>query len=388
MMIPQVARHLIRIIQEHRPGIRTLVDPFMGSGTSLVEGLLSGLAVTGSDLNPLARLIAFAKTHAWDPLALQRAFKDVVAAYVEIRGLRDHWPSFENLEYWFKPEVIMGLARLKQSILTTVPEDLRPFFWVAFSDTVRSVSNSRNAEFKLYRLAVSKLAAWNPDVLSTFQRIVNRNLNGNAQLWNRRPLPSVSLYSMNAMHLAQLPSASFDLMVTSPPYGDSRTTVAYGQFSRLSLQWLDLPVGPEAPSPTRLDQAMLGGLAAPVLTSTLPSPTLNRALDSIAAADRDRARDVLSFYQDLDHTLSEIARVMRPGSYQCWVVGNRTVKNVRLFTHQIICELSERYGLHHVLTFSRNIPNKRMPKENSPTNQAGQKVSTMTEEKIFILRKE
>lgn len=35
-------------------------------------------------------------------------------------------------------------------------------------------------------------------------------------------------------------NVKFDLMITSPPYGDSRTTVAYGQFSRLSLQWLDL----------------------------------------------------------------------------------------------------------------------------------------------------
>mgnify|MGYP000318302539 FL=1 len=35
-----------------------------------------------------------------------------------------------------------------------------------------------------------------------------------------------------------LPPESVDIVVTSPPYGDSRTTVAYGQFSRLANQWL------------------------------------------------------------------------------------------------------------------------------------------------------
>ncbi len=52
-----------------------------------------------------------------------------------------------------------------------------------------------------------------------------------------------------------IPAKSVNLVVTSPPYGDSKTTVAYGQFSRLSLQWLGLP-DDEARS---LDNRLLGG---------------------------------------------------------------------------------------------------------------------------------
>ena len=37
------------------------------------------------------------------------------------------------------------------------------------------------------------------------------------------------------------PPNGFDLILTSPPYGDSQTTVAYGQFSRLSADWIGLP---------------------------------------------------------------------------------------------------------------------------------------------------
>lgn len=386
MMIPQVARNLIALVQQHQPGIRSLFDPFMGSGTSLVEGLLAGLTVVGSDLNPLSRLITQAKTTAWDPAILQTCTQTLMNAVAHIQVSEADWPHFDNLTFWFKPTVITELTRLKRGIENIVPDTLRPFFWVAFSDTVRWVSNSRNAEFKLYRLDEARLAQWNPDVLGTFRKIIARNEVGNAHLWTRRPLPSVSLYAYNTMDLSALPAEAFDLMVTSPPYGDSRTTVAYGQFSRLSLQWLGLADAADGPAPNKLDQAMLGGVVARVPQHKLPSPTLAAALDQIAQTDTHRAREVLAFYQDLDITLREIARVMRPGGYQCWVVGNRTVKQVRLLTDRIIAELSARYGLVLVANFTRAIPNKRMPKENSPTNEVGAKVTTMNGEQIFILR--
>ncbi len=388
MMIPQVARQLIAIIRHHDPACTTLFDPFMGSGTSLVEGLLAGMSVHGSDLNPLARLIAQAKTTAWDPELLEVLARRVFMTAKHLAVTPDDWPDFDNLTFWFKPRVIDDLVRIKRAINTVIPPSWQTFFWVAFSDTVRWVSNSRNAEFKLYRLDPARLARWNPDVLGTFVKIVQRNQIGNAALAARRPLPSVTLYGHNAMHLADIPDETFDLMLTSPPYGDSRTTVAYGQFSRLSLQWLDLPVEPTAPPPHKLDQAMLGGHAASSLIQSLDSPTLAAALDQITAQDTHRAREVLAFYRDLNEALREIARVMRPGGFQCWVVGNRTVKTVQLPTDRIIAELSRAYALVPVITFTRQIPHKRMPKENSPTNQAGRKSATMTGEHLVILRKE
>ncbi|WP_053959765.1 hypothetical protein [Sulfobacillus thermosulfidooxidans] len=387
MMIPQVARSLIHLILKHQPRTKRLFDPFMGSGTSLVEGLVAGLEVTGSDLNPLSHLLASVKTRVWDPDVLQTAFAKIVTYYRSQGVTETDWPQFENLLYWFKPPVIDDLTRLKKSI-EGCDEEVRAFFWVAFSATVRHVSNSRNQEFKLYRLDEKRLALWNPDVLETFGRIVQRNLLGNKELWQRQPLPSVRLLQDNAMDLRSVEDSSVDLMLTSPPYGDSRTTVAYGQFSRLSLQWLNLPA--DSIEPHRVDQSLLGGKTVKAVNcwSLLPSPTLNQALSVIAQRDSRRARDVLAFYLDLDRSLKEIARVMRPGGFQCWVVGNRRVKEVQLRTDQMICELSEPYGLSHVATIRRRIPNKRMPKENSPTNRTGQKAETMTEEHIVILRKE
>ena len=63
MMIPQVARGLIRLFGTSGD---MLFDPYCGSGTSLVEGRLAGMDVSGTDLNPTARLIARAKSIDYD----------------------------------------------------------------------------------------------------------------------------------------------------------------------------------------------------------------------------------------------------------------------------------------------------------------------------------
>jgi len=59
MMIPQIAS---RLIEKYGSQARRLFDPYCGTGTSLVEANVHGIEAIGTDLNPLARLIAKAKT--------------------------------------------------------------------------------------------------------------------------------------------------------------------------------------------------------------------------------------------------------------------------------------------------------------------------------------
>ena len=61
MMIPQVAR---RLIQSYGREGDVLFDPYCGTGTTLLEGMLANLKSSGTDLNPLARLIARTKNQS------------------------------------------------------------------------------------------------------------------------------------------------------------------------------------------------------------------------------------------------------------------------------------------------------------------------------------
>ena len=230
-----------------------------------------------------------------------------------------------------------------------------------------------------------------PDVIKTFTTILNRNIE-KMNLFDKVCAnvgvdSSISIFQNNAATLEDVPNNSVDLVITSPPYGDSRTTVAYGEYSRLSLQWLDLFELSEKEI-MRIDKTLMGGNKFKNgFEYTIPSTTLRTSLERIKNVDLERAGDVYSFYLDLNNSIAAISNKTKSGGYQFWVVGNRTVKGELLLTDRIISEIAAHYRLQHIHTIDRNIINKVMPSLNSPTNKSGVKSSTMSNEHIIILRK-
>ena len=211
---------------------------------------------------------------------------------------------------------------------------------------------------------------------------MDKNIDLNGKL--KEPQATASVILGTSMK-TDLPDNSFDMLITSPPYGDSRTTVAYGQFSRTSLQWLDLDEMPAGEVP-KIDRKLLGGTLRDKEIRATASPTLNKYVREIEQKDEKRALEVIQFYDDLYVVLKECYRVMKPNSYQVWVTANRTVKQIQLPTDVIISELYASLGVKKLAEFTRNIPNKRMPSKNSPTNKKGKKNATMKQENIVLYK--
>lgn len=77
MMIYPISRNLIEIVKSNKE-ITSLLDPFAGSGTVLVEAMLADIPeIYGNDLNPLARLVSKVKTTILDIDLLQETFKNI-----------------------------------------------------------------------------------------------------------------------------------------------------------------------------------------------------------------------------------------------------------------------------------------------------------------------
>ena len=376
MMIPQIARRLIYLYGNKA---KTLLDPFMGSGTSLVEASLTPHIeeAYGFDLNPLAFLISKVKTTPINAKVLDEELSKIINSEEH-----NEIPKFKNIEFWFKPKVIEQLATIKTAINEIKDKNIKDFFWVAFSETIRNVSNTRNGEFKLYRMSEEKLKKHNPYVISEFEKIALKNIKGMREYLKVRQETKTIPKNYSSMGELPLGNESIDLIVTSPPYGDSKTTVAYGQFSRLALQWLDYE------NVADLDNKLLGGKATKELEVKINSPTLKEIITKIGEIDQKRAREVLSFYEDFDKCVIQLDRVMAKEGYVCFVVGNRTVKGINIPTDKIMSEMFKARGdYNYITTHERAIPNKRMPKLNSPSNKIGQKVTTMCNEFIFVLQK-
>ncbi len=383
-MIPQIAA---RLLERFAPQPAVLLDPYCGTGTSLVEGLLRGHEAHGADLNPLARLISRAKTA---PLPLERL--DAARADLESwlrMPLRvpERLPAGIDLAFWFQPRVIEQLAHVRAWLDRLAEDELRAFFAVAFSETVRECSNTRPEEFKLYRLPRPRLAAHAPDVFEMLRAKLARNREGLRQFLaayaaapHRGQAHIHAFNSVQGIPSEQIAPESVSIVITSPPYGDSRTTVAYGQYSRLAAEWLGLP------SAAQVDRTLMGGTPLQDLPNFKLAP-LDSALQRIHAQAPRRALEVAAFYADLRASIGNVARVIAWGGAACYVVGNRTVKGVRLPTDRAIQGFFEQQGFSHVATYRRAIPNKRMPLRNSPTNQSGSAEPTMTHEAIVVMRK-
>jgi hypothetical protein len=132
-MHPATARALVELVMEGKDGL--LVDPFCGSGTTLVEARAAGVRALGCDLNPLAVRLARAKT--WTaPLGRRRALRDrgrAIAAEalaagrsarkagaeaMPLRGPAGFDPNARNrrLARWFAPHVRRELEMIAAAI--------------------------------------------------------------------------------------------------------------------------------------------------------------------------------------------------------------------------------------------------------------------------------
>lgn len=385
MMIPQLVEEFLNIVGIDK-NIKNIFDPFMGSGTTLVEGLVHGLDVIGNDLNPLSRLISSVKTNPIEIAEMDKYLKQWNLNFNKDINLEGKIPVFKNINYWFKDYVINDLTIIKENIKKIEDQNFKDFVTLAFSETVRDVSNTRNNEFKLYRMKEETLNNWFPNVFEIMDKNLSKNIQGNNILYKKiiKNSNTVTILDNNVMDLKDIEDDSFDLLITSPPYGDSKTTVAYGQFSRLSNQWLDI----DCIDPSQVDNELLGGRVLRGLElSDIDSKTLNKTINELLTKNPKRTKEVYQFFYDLNKGLQEIARVMKTGSYQFWVVGNRTVLNCSIPTHQIIIELFNNLGIEMLTYFTRGIPRKKMPSLNSPTNEKGVKVTTMNDEIIIIFKK-
>ncbi len=210
---------------------------------------------------------------------------------------------------------------------------------------------------------------------------VSRNITGLKQ-YNNQCTKEADTYSFNTVYGIPdeiIPDNSIDLVVTSPPYGDSHTTVAYGQFSRWANEWFGFE------NASNLDSLLMGGKKN--VEKKFETKSIINELEQIYQIDHKRFMEVVSFLNDYSASIKHIAPKIRAGGVVCFVVGNRTVKGIQIPLDFFTAEMFEKNGFEHKQTIVREIPNKRMPSKTSPTNKPGQKVSTMSHEYIVILNK-
>jgi site-specific DNA-methyltransferase (cytosine-N4-specific) len=385
-MVPQIAR---KLLDEFGIKAKLLFDPYCGTGTSLVESNIKGINAIGTDLNPLARIISKSKTTIIEQQTLDLYIKDFYEYLFQYRyGFTTKGSvvvnKFQNIDYWFSKSVQTDLEIIRNFVHSINEESIKYFFEVAFSQTIRDCSWTRNDEFKLYRMSSDKMKSFKPNVFETFETILARNRLGLLDFMKEKKNNCTAhIYdfdTINPISSSIIEPNSVDIVVTSPPYGDSKTTVAYGQFSRLTCQWLGIETA------NQIDNILMGGKRIKDFCK-FESQTLNKNINSVKKIDEGRALEVTSFYEDYSQSIRNVADVIKPNGYACFVVSNRCVKGITIETDIITRDFFKFSGFKHKNTFRRKIANKRMPRQNSPTGKTGENETLMNYESIVIMQK-
>ena len=372
-MLPQIG---IKLFKELKINKHRLLDPYCGTGSSALAGIVSGFSeFHGFDINPLALLIAKARYTKFNTTKLLNYKKNIERTiYNENKIIKP--PTVTNIDFWFSKKTIKDLSILRHSILEKIKnKKYQTLFWLAFSETVRFASYTRNSEFKLYRMPEEKRKLFRPKVFDLYFKNLDNILN----IYIKTYLPLLKKQKFHFYNKEFVYEKNkYDAVLTSPPYGDSRTTVAYGQFSTLSNEWIGFA------NARKIDSQLMGGKKVKTLYN---KGVLSSPIKKINKADQKRALEVSSFYMDLKNSIKQVSQSIKPKGFAVYIVGNRKVKNIDLPTDQFIAEQFEKNHFQHIFTYARLISSKVMPSQNSPTNIAGKKMHTIHKEYIIICQK-
>lgn len=384
MLVPDLVE---KIIREYASENDTIFDPFGGSGTVAVCANRLGHNAISNDINPLARFITKVKTTKLDLFKLTRKFDAVTELLNNTENFSDaeeFLPQGIFFKNWYSKEVLLKLSYIKEIIDKFYDTDIKDFFMLCFLQTARKCSLQRQGEFKMYKISPEKRKNYNPDPFKIFLEILKINFeiikkdilekeNGD----NKNYSTKIINFRTNEEFPKEY-NNNIDFVITSPPYGDSATTVAYEQFSRFANEWMKIE------KPEKLHKKMLGGK---IIKEEIAFgiPELDNAISKISSVKR--RHEVITFYRDYKKSISNIAKTLKKGGVACFVVANRTVSGIQLSTDLATIKMFEDNNFKLMQKFERNIHRKRMPSKNSPSNKKGDKQSTMTKEYIIIMKK-
>jgi len=399
MMVPTAQEPLLKIMSDYLPEKSWVFDPFMGSATSLVTAMKYGFNLYGQDINPLSVLISKVKT---GPYCNDQLESELSLVFDEIKQDKSNRTdiNFTNIDKWFNIRVKTDLSKIRRAILKLDNLNIRRFLWVSFAETIRLTSNDRTSTFKLHARPIDEIKKRNVFPIQVFKELVLRNLN---DLKNYKKILDESGLIEDGYYKRSVeinwgdttkPVKSdnkFEVMFTSPPYGDNHTTVTYGQFSYLPLQWIPIEDICETipynylETTLAIDRKSLGG--KPIKEINLVkeelcsySNTLGEFYTSLLDHEYSKAFKVLYFYNDLFISIKNILDALTDNAFLVWTIGNRHVVGKELNNSKILSELLESFGVNLISDLKRDILNKRMPARNNYSQ-------TMKKENVLIFRK-
>jgi len=349
--IPQIVSSLV---EKYAQRGDLVVDPFGGCGTTLVESKVMGRPSVGVDINPVAVLITKAKITPIDPLTLEEAFVDLKHRFGKYNSkIKIEAPERERIDYWFRPKEKRKLAFIFTEISKLKDQNVRDFFYCAFSHILKNCSIWLQKSNKPTRDFSKKPA----DPFQAFSRQAKKMLRGHAEfsnLLNERRFSKMpcKVYCADARKIP-VRSNSVSLIVTSPPYV---TSYEYADLHQLTALWFDY-----TKDLSDFRKRFIGTAYHDKKELHLNSRIAEKIKDELSEKDRKTAEEVATYFGEMNEAFEEMKRILKKGGKTCIVIGDTNLKGVQILNAEVFVEQMQNQDFVIEDIIKREIPSKNLP---------------------------
>ena len=381
--IPQIVS---RLAEKYTDVGDFIVDPFGGCGTTLVESKVMGRPSIAVDINPVAVLITKAKITAIDPAKIEEefvAFQKRLESYNEKTIVEA--PEHERIDYWFKPEEKRTLAFIFAEISKIKDQDVQDFFFCGFSNILKNCSIWLQKSNKPTRDFEKKPS----EPIKTFLKQIKMMLRGNARLFEmlseKGYLKVPSKVICTDARTVPAKDNNVSLIVTSPPYV---TSYEYADLHQLTALWLEY-----TKDLSDFRKRFIGTSYHNKKDTTLNSILAENIRKELLEKDKKTAEEVSTYFSEMNQVFIEMKRVLKKGGKTCIVIGNTSLKGVKILNAEVFVEQLQNLGLKIADIIKREIPSKNLPsvRDKKTGRFAGitdkNKVSAYPTEYILVMEK-
>lgn len=298
-----------------------VLDPFCGSGTTLVEAQDRGFESYGVDLNPIACLISKVKTTPLNNAFLQYAERCCDVA-------RDNFTQYEvdipNINHWFKLDIQQGISALMEEINKVDDKDINDALKLALSSILVKISNQESD---------TRYAAIDKNVVreSVFEQFLSACRRFEQYLSPNLFNADVKSTIINKSIL-EVTKSDFDkpigMVITSPPYPNA---YEYWLYHKYRMWWLGFN----------------------------PNEVKSEEIGARAHYFKKNHQTIEDFKIQMDGVLKLLTDVVVKAGYVCFVVGRSIIHGIEYDNGQIINDLAKKNNFKVIEVLDRNMANHR-----------------------------
>lgn len=359
-LIPAIPRFAIREFSDKDD---IILDPFCGSGTTLVESSLSDRNSFGIDLNPLSCLISNAKVNYLSANRLMNEKKRLLEMIASDSGknYEKNIPFCINLEHWFKPFVIKDATIIKRNIDKLPSGKVKNFFLACFSAMLRDISNADPRHiFPGYSKRLRELdknGERDINVYKKFDTVTEQRIQFLQELSNNGVSSKAIIGDARNMPLE---IKNIKLIVTNPPYISS---IRYLETAKLEMYWLGFVK--EREEYFSLDKKVIGterlGVKEYDSVHLTGYKNIDKTIRQIYNTGNFKMSKVVArYFEDMNKVFKEMHRVLLPQGYVVIKISDSLVRKVRVPTHEFFIEIAGKNGLKKIDAFKDEIENRSL----------------------------